>query len=260
MITINEEKCVRCFKCVTVCPFKVMTVIDGKPGLNPKKKCIDCLHCAAACPQDAVLADGGPAITGEAPAALSEDFSQDLTAFLKTRRSFRHFKPEPVDEALIREALALADWAPSAKNQHPAGWVVVNDKKQIDQIMDHILAFVADTGTSPEISAEYANGNNVFTGEAHTLILAHADPAAVNAPVDCALALHTAELFLQSCGVGACWSGYLTRMSNNVPALRELYALPEGHQFFCALMAGYPQNEAYLHLPVRMKAANVRFL
>ena len=51
--------------------------------------------------------------------------SKELHTFLRTRRSIRRFKPDPVPESVIEEILTTATFAPSAHNRQPWRFVVV---------------------------------------------------------------------------------------------------------------------------------------
>lgn len=51
----------------------------------------------------------------------------DLHAFLRTRRSIRRFKPDPIPDSVIREILHTATFAPSAHNRQPWRFVVLTD-------------------------------------------------------------------------------------------------------------------------------------
>ena len=51
----------------------------------------------------------------------------DLHNFLKTRRSVRRFKPDPVPASLIEQILVTATYAPSAHHRQPWRFVVVTD-------------------------------------------------------------------------------------------------------------------------------------
>lgn len=55
-----------------------------------------------------------------------------MQAAIRTRRSIRNFRPDPVPLELVRELLTLAAQAPSAHNRQPWRWVVVHthDAKQ----------------------------------------------------------------------------------------------------------------------------------
>jgi len=48
-----------------------------------------------------------------------------LHAFLRSRRSIRRFKPDPVPEAVLRRILETATYAPSAHNKQPWRFVVL---------------------------------------------------------------------------------------------------------------------------------------
>lgn len=51
--------------------------------------------------------------------------STDLHHFLRTRRSIRRFKPDPVPESVIQDILHTATFAPSAHNRQPWRFAVV---------------------------------------------------------------------------------------------------------------------------------------
>lgn len=261
-IIIDYEKCIGCLRCVQVCPFAALEVLDGKPALseNPDKFCIECMHCATVCPRNAVYFGDVPGVLTEELPKVPHNLPEIVRAHLMTRRSYRHFKPMPVKKELIEQAIELSAWAPSAKNQHPTEWIVVNDEDVIKEIMEHILTYVRATGGSPEILREYEEGNNVVTGTAKTLVFAYAGPTAINPSVDSAITLYTIELMLQAQGIGTCWAGYLNRLSNQIPEIKKLIRLPEGCQLYGALMAGYPEKEKYLHIPQRFKKPIVHWV
>ena len=48
---VNEEKCIGCGICSSVCPMRNISV-DGKAAIGPH--CTACLACLHACPQQAV--------------------------------------------------------------------------------------------------------------------------------------------------------------------------------------------------------------
>lgn len=261
MIKVNQQKCVKCFKCVSVCPFTVLGSETGLPAIREGKNCIECMHCAAACPQDALIFSGEPA-TCRKVEKLPETFAADLEKHVLQRRSYRHFQDKPVDRELLTHILELTDWAPSAKNQHPHSWIIVDSQEKVKAIMDAIVDYSKATGVSPEIVTELENANNnVVMGTARTLILCYANNGAINAPADSAIAMTTAELLLQAHGIGTCWGGYLTRMCNAVPEIKEILPeLPENHSFYGAFMAGYPEKEDYIFIPERVKKADIKFL
>ncbi len=51
----------------------------------------------------------------------------DLTGAIRTRRSIRTFRDEPIPEDVLRELVELANWAPSAGNLQCRDFVLVRD-------------------------------------------------------------------------------------------------------------------------------------
>ncbi len=258
---IDYSKCLKCMKCVAVCPFTALQEVGGKPELNTGKLCLECLHCAAACPAGAITYKEETAVLQNDLQPLGENFAGELKTHILNRRSYRHFSDEKVPSELIKEALELASWGPSAKNQHTTGWVVIESAEIIKKMMECILQYSKENGVSPEIVSEMAHGNNVVMGESKTLILAYADDNAISPETDTAIAMTTAELYLQSKGVGTCWAGYLKRMANTVDEVKALLpAIPENHSFYGAFMLGWPQNEEYIRVPKRTRKNEIKWV
>lgn len=261
MITIDKEKCIGCLTCLSICPFTVLEEADGKPQITEGKGCWACMHCAAACPEKAIFFNEQEAILQKALPQMKDGFSEELKDHILRRRSYRHFSSEKVDRGLIEEALELSSWAPSAKNQHPTKWIIIDDSDTIKKIMEYILKYAEENDVSPEIVSEYAAGNNVVMGTAPTMLLAYASDYAISPETDTAIAMTTAELYLQSKGVGTCWAGYFKRMCNAIPEIQEILPkIPRKHSFYGAFMMGYPEGEEYLHIPERLKKADISWV
>jgi F420 biosynthesis protein FbiB-like protein len=60
----------------------------------------------------------------------------DLHDFLRTRRSIRRFKPDPVPDSVIQGILTTATYAPSAHNRQPWRFVLVTDSEVKTQLAD----------------------------------------------------------------------------------------------------------------------------
>ena len=262
MLEVNKEKCIKCYKCLKVCPFTVIEKKeDGFPALIKGKTCLKCMHCAATCPTSAYTFDGESTFIKDDVYQLSENFSQDLEKHIFMRRSYRHFEDRPVEKEVINKVLDTVNWAPSAKNINPTKWIVINSKEVMQNMMDMILEFVNETGISPEVASEYADGNNVVMGTAHTLIIGYSTEKLVNPVGDTYIATTTAELMLQSMGIGTCWGGYLMRFLNSVPGIQRHLPEVEGEcTIYTALMVGYPKDEQYVRIPVRIRHSDIKWV
>ena len=63
----------------------------------------------------------------------------DYEGFLelvKTRRSIRSFKTEPIPDGYVEKIIEVARWAPSGANSQPWEFIVVKDKPMKDRIVD----------------------------------------------------------------------------------------------------------------------------
>jgi coenzyme F420-0:L-glutamate ligase / coenzyme F420-1:gamma-L-glutamate ligase len=68
--------------------------------------------------------------------------ADELHTFLRTRRSIRRFKPDPVPAEVIEKILATAGYAPSAHNLQPWRFVVITTlkvKKELGKVLTNAL-------------------------------------------------------------------------------------------------------------------------
>lgn len=85
----------------------------------------------------------------------------NLRDFLRSRRSIRRFKPDPVSDSAIREILHTAAFAPSAHNRQPWRFVVLTDPGTKKFLSDSMAEeFERDLGKDnlpPEKIAKFVN-------------------------------------------------------------------------------------------------------
>lgn len=260
MIRIDYNKCVGCMSCVRVCPFNVIREYEGQARLDTTRHCIQCLHCAAICSVKAIDWSGETAILEDEPYQPTDDFRQSLKGFIKTRRSVRLFHEEPVPRKIVEEALDVAAYAPSAKNQHPSRWIVMDNQDIIQACMKDILEFVHQNKISQEINVLYEEGRNVVFGQAPTVVIGCANENSINPLADLALEAHTATLYLESMGISSCWAGYFARLTNQIDSIKDRIKVSAGERVYVALMLGYPRGEEYCHIPVRRQKQKISWI
>ncbi len=259
MITINKKKCIGCRQCIDVCPFTVLeTDENGKPYASDKA-CIKCMHCAAICQSGAITFDNEAAAI-ESVQDFPSTIVQDVELLIKQRRSYRKFTERKPNRTEISRIISIADLSPSAKNQHPTDWIVIDSKEIIENMMDVILDYCREQNVSKEILEEYTRGNNPVLGENASVLIGYCMDGAINPAADTAIALTNIELLMQSRGIGTCWGGYLTRFLNSIEECRKLAGLPEGAVVYGTLLFGYPNQSDYRYVPVRKNKAKIEFI
>ena len=78
----------------------------------------------------------------------------DLDTALASRRSFRDYTAEPVDEATIRRLIGAAVLAPSATNAQPWTFTVLRDRALLDRLSTAAKAYVLAGGLPEGPGAE----------------------------------------------------------------------------------------------------------
>lgn len=146
---------------------------------------------------------------------------------IHTRRSIRRYKDKPVPEELIQKLLAAAMQAPSARNQQPWQFVVIDDWAMLAQIPEFMpnaaMAAEAPLGilVCGDLSLEKSEGYWV---------------------VDCSAATENLLLAAHALGLGAVWCGVYPR-EPRMEGLRQLVGLPEGVIAHSLIVLGYPAEQ-----------------
>jgi len=256
MFDVNKDTCIKCGNCAKVCPFTCISMETGYPMMIEKKEpaCMKCSHCAAICPMSALTFKGRPC-----GPELEEGFGKNkgaaLVEVIASRRSRRDFERELVPQEVIEEIVRISDFAPSAKNQHPQKWVVVHHPKTVVKVMELVEKWVRENGVSLEILSELERGNNIVTlGAPHLILGCGPKEGKINPYTDTTIALTDIDLLLHAKGFGACWAGYLTRITNASNEIKELLGIQEEYQVFGTLAFGYPKKETYFRLPFKEKS------
>ena len=96
LITVNEERCIKCGQCIKECPSYVLKMGEKGPEEVENSNCIACGHCVAVCPKDAIDNKKTPV----AEQIDAKDFpklnAEQAEHFLRARRSIRSYKEKSV--------------------------------------------------------------------------------------------------------------------------------------------------------------------
>lgn len=141
-----------------------------------------------------------------------------------SRRSIRRYNTSPVEAAAVETMLKAAMSAPSAHNQQPWAFVVINDRK----ILDSIPEFHPYSKMLYQASAAI-----VVCGDLRQL------PAPYFWQQDCAAATQNILLAANALGIGSVWLGVFPH-EDLVTSMQELLGIPGDIKPFSIISLGYP--------------------
>lgn len=152
------------------------------------------------------------------------------------RRAVRLYEDWKLDVRTIEQLIDAAIHAPSAMNEQPWSFAVVQDKALLKRISERAKAFWLERSGSPLASPFH----DVFYG-AGTLIVICARPSEWSANEDCCLAAQNLMLAAHGLGLATCPIG-LAREALNEPEFRRELALPDDHTAVFPVVVGYPRE------------------
>ena len=165
---------------------------------------------------------------------------ETLKAIL-TRRSIREYTQQAVPGELVQELLAAAMQAPSAGNQQPWHFILVNAREQLQALAD-VLPFGKSLQTAPLGIAVCADVKSARYPDYWAQ--------------DCSAATQNLLLAAHALGLGAVWLGVYP-LEERVAGVKRMLGLPEQIVPLCLVALGYPMvkseppdrrfNEARVH-------------
>lgn len=264
LFEVDENKCARDGLCTAVCPVAIITRKDADavpvPADRAEELCIRCGHCVAVCPHGALA--HREMVPEDCPEVRPDELPGPEAAerFLRSRRSVRNYRKDPVARETLERLIRVARYAPSGHNSQPVQWLVVQDPQEVQRLagqvvdwMRHMLrqepAFAREMNMDRIVAARTLGYDAVCRHAPH-LIVAHAPEDLRPAQSACTIALAYLELAAPSLGLGTCWAGFFTAAAVFWPPLRQDLDLPRGHLTFGAVMVGRPRFP-YRRLPLR---------
>ncbi len=145
---------------------------------------------------------------------------------IRSRRSVRGYKPDPIPEADLNEILEAARLAPSASNRQPWKFIVVTDPDK-------------------RAALTRASRNQVFVGQAPVIIVAvglEPDQTMMcgveRYAVDLSIAVDHMTLAAVDRGLGTCWIGAFDQEE-----VRRITGVPDEYKVVTVFPLGYPADE-----------------
>lgn len=236
MITIDiDDACIKCSKCVKVCPAHILTQDSSKSqiGLQNVHTCIACGHCVAVCPTDSVIHSEFPQQKVHTLNREIMPTPEQVLELCRARRSNRAFLPSAVPEEYLRQIVEAAHLAPTASNGQEVSFTLVTNPELLKQISEvSIESFQATVKkannplikpfinlVAPDAKAglpylkavinKYRNGYDIILREAKAVLFFHTPAKSNFGKQDANLAYQNASLMAESLGVSQFYTGYV---------------------------------------------------
>jgi nitroreductase/NAD-dependent dihydropyrimidine dehydrogenase PreA subunit len=264
LIEVDEKKCKRDGLCAADCPARIIRLKDQNsfPEVRQgeEEACIRCGHCVSVCPHGALSHLHIP--RGVCP-PIRKDLAVDreqVVQLLRSRRSIRQYRDVPVEREKIQELIEIARYAPTGGNTEAVEWRVYADKKELRRFSGMTVDWMRKTIQSvplanlppyfPAAVTGWDAGEDTILRDAPVMILALAPAESPNGLVDLTIALTYLQLAAMPLGLGTCWAGMIRRALLLHSPLREAVGIPEKSPQFYPMMLGYPKV-SYHRVPER---------
>ena len=196
---------------------------------------------------------------------------KEFEKLVKGRRSIRQWKKKEVLDELLKKAVELATWAPNGGNYQGWRFIIVKDRKVIDQMADTVQYVVDKIASWPEatpwqedIKKYQKNASffknapvciGVFMSEYQSVldkVLLAREPSdpeakrimdfrrtAPTAVQSAAAAATTMLLAFQQMGLGATWLASPLQVKKEIEMILKV---PPGLDLVCLIAVGYPDE------------------
>ncbi|MBR5856308.1 MAG: nitroreductase family protein [Bacteroidales bacterium] len=271
LLDIDRAKCIKCGKCVKVCPSKIFVWNRGNNTASVKveepQNCIKCGHCAAVCQAGAINHSLFPK-----EKVHSVDFSQmpspeQVMLLCKARRSNRALTANPVPKETIQKILEAANTAPTASNLQELEYTVVSSPAKITEVIEFVIDYFSSMVKLLEnpllkpilkpllgngayryvnifrrIREEYSKGNDQILRGAKCVIFIHAPKSSRFADADANLAYQNGSLMAESMGISQIYTGFVcTAAKKGKGRLEEILGIDKNRRIVAGMALGVPE-------------------
>jgi len=175
---------------------------------------------------------------------------------IKNRRSVRKYKKEQIKDSELDAIIESAVYAPTALNEQPWHFTVIQNKELIDEINTVSKKMLASNQTAlknlPEsLINAMSNPKYHIMYEAPTLIIVSGNKNAHSPLADCSAAIQNMLLAAESMDIGSVWLGLVKPyfLTENVKKLN----IPENFEPYYGIAFGYKLIETRKPAPERKK-------
>ena len=168
----------------------------------------------------------------------------ELIEAIKSRRSIRRFLDKPVAGEIVRKLIDTAVWAPSASNEQPWGFVVIEDRDYMRKLSEKakagLLSVMEQTPALQRYRALMENPDFNIFHNASVLVVIYGRRNRGWSKHDCSLAAQNLMLLAWERGLGTCWIGFAHKVCDTAE-FKERHHVPEDFETAAPIVVGYPE-------------------
>ena len=184
----------------------------------------------------------------------------DLDQAIRARRAVREYTTEPIDEATLHRLIDAAIQAPSAVNEQPWLFSVVQDKIILGRISSAARILALETPpvgmASHHVKELLDDPDFDVLYHAPALIVISSKTNGHWAIENCALAAENLMLAARSAGLGTCWIGFAQAWLGTAEG-KATIEVPQDCLPVAPIIVGHPKS---FTAAVPRKAADIRWI
>ncbi|MDJ0763827.1 MAG: nitroreductase family protein [Myxococcota bacterium] len=275
---IDEQRCIGCGACASICPTQSLAVVDGTAAVVNDRS-LQCGQCAAVCPSSAIT------VTGIEPDALALasippphdalvpygkfDIST-LFCLMQSRRSCRLYSDAPVDKKILEDLVKIGSTAPSGTNSQLWTFTVLPHRAAVERLAKEVSVVfekvnrLAQSRIARLHSKIFSKGvlgkyyrehyetvkeamrqwneegrDRLFHG-ATAVMLIGMKPGASCPCEDAAMASQNILLAAHAMGLGTCMVGFAVAAMKRAPEIKLSVGIPQEETIYSAIALGIP--------------------
>lgn len=176
---------------------------------------------------------------------------------IRSRRSIRFYKKDPVPQEILDLLLELGQLAPTGLGKQAWHFTVVRNRAFLTEISEVQRQAMLDSGNPDQIEKASDPNFDGFRGAPMAIIFS-GDLSSAYHTADCANAVTTIALAAESLGLNSCYlAGFKRGLAGPVgEKLLARLELPEGYAPEFALALGYKDEEPHARRPRKENVIN----
>jgi len=175
----------------------------------------------------------------------------DILEVIKTRKSIRRYKPDPIPDEILDKILEAARWAPTGENYQPWRFIVIKNPETKNKIgnlaklgsgsrmtawhclgeMQRRFEEIQDPGRRAEVLRFMYSGEvSEFAKQAPVIIavIGTLMEESVDVPYDLSACIENMLLEAHSLGLGACWVHGPVASTRDAAKFKKILKIPTG--------------------------------